>query len=70
MRQISIPLVFLEYNFFHIEKWFLQAHLILEKLQNHILVQNKTGTSSSTLVTNSNGILTKINMEKTAVASK
>jgi len=63
MRQISIPLVFLEYNFFLLKNEFLQSCSMLEKSRNRVsLVENDNSTSGSALATISNGVLTNINM--------
>ena len=59
MRQISIQLVFLEYNFFILKSDFLQAHIMLEKLENRrSLVENRKRTSESTLITKPRGTIT------------
>ena len=71
MRQISIPLVFLEYNFFILKNEFLHP---LSILGNHkigrSLVKNQNRPSECALITKLNYILTKKTMEKPALASE
>ena len=42
MRQISIPLVFLEFIFFQLKSDFLQAHTILENRRSLVEIGNRT----------------------------
>ena len=71
MRQISIPLVFLEYNFFILKNEFLHP---LSILGNHeigrSLVENQNRPSECALITKPNYVLTKKTMEKPAITSE
>ena len=52
MRQISIPLVFLEYECFILKSDFLQAHIMLEKSRNWVsLVENQNRPAEWALIT-------------------
>ena len=71
MRQISIPLVFLEYNFFILKNEFLQSCIMLEKSENReSLVENDYSASESTLATKPNYVPTNKTIVKPAVASE
>ena len=68
MRQISIPLVFLEFIFFQLKSDFLQAHTILENRRSLVEIGNRT---SECAPIEQPGIrITNKIMEKSAVASK
>ena len=70
MRQIYIPLAFLEYNFFILKSDFLQTPIILEKSQNHQpVVENDNSTSGSAVITKPTATITNKTTEKPVVAS-
>ena len=71
MRQLSIPLVFLEYNFFIQKSDFLQSCIMLEKSENReSLVENDYSASESPLATKPNYVPTNKTMEKPVTASE
>ena len=71
MRQISFPLVLLEYNFFILKSEFLQARIILEYQEiGRSLIENENDTSGSALTTTPNYVPTNKTMEKPPVASE
>ena len=71
MRQVSLPLVFFEYNFFMWKSDFRQSCIILETLENReSLVENDYLASESPLATKPNYFPTDITIVKPAVASE
>ena len=63
MKQISIPLVFLEYKYLILESDFLQTRIILEKSQSQTsLTYLDNWTGENLLVTKSNYVPANINM--------
>ena len=72
MRQIYIPLVFLECKLFISKSDFLQAHSMLKKIQNfQSLVENDNSIPGCVLIPpSSNGLLANKTMEKPVVASE
>ena len=71
MRQISIPLVFLEYNFFIQKNEFLHTPIMLEKSRNRVsLVENGNRTSECAPMEYPDSRITKKTMENPAPASE
>jgi len=71
MRQISIPLVFLEDNFFIMKNECLRTRIILKNHEiGRSLVENDNSTSASAMITKSTATMTNITMENPAVTSE
>ena len=71
MRQLFIPLAFLEYDFFFLKSDFLPAHSILEKSRNRVsLVENGKRTSACAPMEYPDSRITKKTMENPAPASE
>ena len=73
MRQISTPLVFLEYIFFHfLKSEFLQTSIMVEKSRNHqSLVEHDNLISASAMITRPTAAtLMNTSMENQVVASE
>ena len=71
MRQISIPLVFLEYDFFIQKNEFLHTPIMLEKSRNRVsLVENGNRTSECAPLEKPDSRITKKTMENPAPASE